>query len=869
MIHIINRKKILFCVICLFHIVFSINTFGQSNDRSLLAKKFFEEGKVLAERETVKDTEAALEKFKSARKVFSEIGDKENEGKSAFEIGLMFQKLGKRDEALDNYKFALKLFQTTSNRLFQASTINYIGVIYSSLGERKLALDLYNTALRIFYEIDAFEEAIPTINNIGSVYRKLGDTENALFYFNLALPFVKETGDKGSEAMILLNIGDVYEENKEFEKALEFYNRSLPLHRISQNTEGLVWAFNKIGVVKFKLNKFEEAIDFYNQSLTINASRFTDSEALSFHYLMFACKSFGKNEFAAFYGKNAVNKYQILRKGIEKLDEQTQIRYLKTIESTYRQLADLLIELGLFSQAEQVLSLLKEEEYFDFVRRDADEIKNLSKRIDLNENELKLLERYSLLAQKITEIGQKFQKLDDKKRELSRTNAALSPQEVKIYDELSANLNDANAAFKLFLEKELSAEIGKRKAKEIEIDRNLQAKLRKWGNGTVALYTVVSENRYRVILTTPTVQVDGKTDISSSELNKKIYEFREALQNIEIDPRPIGKELYDILIKPIEKDLNAAGAKTLVWSLDGTLRYIPISALSPDGKTYLVEKYQTALITPKTRDDISDSDSQWTALGVGVSESFSVANPDKPNGKINFSPLPGTKNELLKIVRDENDPNEKGILEGKRFLDKDFNLQSFSDLLASETPEGKRKFTVVHIASHFRLGNNWTNSFLLLGDGNILSLEQINNSPQITFGDVELVTLSACNTAFADDLNGKEIDSLAEAIQTKSGKSVLATLWAVIDESTPLLMTEFYRIRKENPDLTKSEAMQIAQTKMISGKLKPDADYINKLAELFERNEENNKTLNFKFDKTKPFAHPFFWSPFVLIGNWR
>jgi CHAT domain-containing protein len=421
----------------------------------------------------------------------------------------------------------------------------------------------------------------------------------------------------------------------------------------------------------------------------------------------------------------------------------------------------------------------------------------------------------------------------------------------------------------LFLEKQLLAELGKTETKKIEYDRNLQTKLAKWGKGTVALYTVMTQDRYRVVLTTSNVQIDGKYEIKAAELNKKIFAFRDALRNRATDPRPLGKELYDILIKPVEKDLQASGAKTLLWSLDGALRYIPLAALSPDGKSYLIEKYTSTIHTPKTRDDVSGSSSDWNILGLGVSESLSVTDPDDPGKKLSFPALPGAKRELTQIVRNENSMNETGILSGQRFLDRDFTMKSLLDSLVKENADGKRKFNAIHIASHFRLGGNWSNSFLLLGDGNVLTLEQISNSPEINFSDVELVTLSACNTAFASDSNGKEIDSLAEAIQTKSGNAILATLWSISDEGTSLLMSEFYRFRKENPALTKAEAIQTAQRSLIEGKAKIDSALAKSMRP--DPSLPENKTTQpaFAFDETKPFAHPYYWSSFVLIGNWR
>ena len=80
-------------------------------------------------------------------------------------------------------------------------------------------------------------------------------------------------------------------------------------------------------------------------------------------------------------------------------------------------------------------------------------------------------------------------------------------------------------------------------------------------------------------------------------MNREIAAFREALQDPLLDPKPAARRLYQVLVEPIAKDLEAANAKTLMWSLDGVLRYVPISALY-DGKDYLLERYDIALFTP-------------------------------------------------------------------------------------------------------------------------------------------------------------------------------------------------------------------------------------------------------------------------------
>ena len=89
-----------------------------------------------------------------------------------------------------------------------------------------------------------------------------------------------------------------------------------------------------------------------------------------------------------FFGKQAVNAHQWQRSKIKDLDATLQKSYLEKIGSTYRTLADMLISSGRIAEAEQVLSMLKQEEVFDYLRRDASETEKLSQRSDLRGDEV-------------------------------------------------------------------------------------------------------------------------------------------------------------------------------------------------------------------------------------------------------------------------------------------------------------------------------------------------------------------------------------------------------------------------------------------------------------------------------------------------
>ncbi len=143
----------------------------------------------------------------------------------------------------------------------------------------------------------------------------------------------------------------------------------------------------------------------------------------------------------------------------------------------------------------------------------------------------------------------------------------------------------------------------------------------------------------------------------------------------------------------------------------------------------------------------------------------------------------------------------------------------------------------MHIASHFRFSpGTEANSFLLLGDGTELSLGEIREK-NYRFDYVEMLTLSACDTGLGGgrDEKGQEIEGFGVIAQNQGAKSVLASLWTVEDKSTSLLMREMYK-RKQHSGVTKIQALSETQSSLLN---------------------------------SKEYSHPFFWAPFILMGNWR
>lgn len=166
-----------------------------------------------------------------------------------------------------------------------------------------------------------------------------------------------------------------------------------------------------------------------------------------------------------------------------------------------------------------------------------------------------------------------------------------------------------------------------------------------------------------------------------------------------------------------------------------------------------------------------------------------------------FSALPGVKDKMAQIFED-------GVLQADPELDDAFDERSLKRSL-------RKKPEILHIASHFALQpGQEDDSFLLLGDGSHLTPATIRKERSLRFQGVDLLTLSACQTARGGD--GSELDGFGATAQLSGASAVMASLWPVADKVTPELMAAFYRGMIDRK-LDKAEALRQAQLKLVRG----------------------------------------------------
>ncbi len=325
------------------------------------------------------------------------------------------------------------------------------------------------------------------------------------------------------------------------------------------------------------------------------------------------------------------------------------------------------------------------------------------------------------------------------------------------------------------------------------------------------IYPIILSDRLEVVLSIPGQPLRHYASRkSATELDGLFQNMQRSLRltSFEQERLPIAQQVYDLLIRPLEADLQQAQVKTLAFVLDGSLKNLPMAALY-DGQQYLLEKYAIALTPGLQLLESRPLDrQQFQVLVGGITEENQ-----------GFPALPGVETEVQQIQA---------------------SVPSNVLLNAALTDNALKKtvttlpFPVIHLATHGQFSSDAENTFVLLWQQR-LTVKQLGELLQTRSTKdqtpIELLILSACQTASGDN---RAALGLAGVAVRSGARSTLATLWSVNDQSTSLFMTQLYQ-KLSSGQFTKAEAVRQAQLALL---------------------------------KQEQFNHPYYWAPFVLLGNW-
>jgi len=545
---------------------------------------------------------------------------------------------------------------------------------------------------------------------------------------------------------------------------------------------------------------------------------------------------------AIFYGKQGVNQLQKMRSGLVGTDKSLQKSFVESQQENYEVLAGWLIDAGRLSEAEQVLAMLKEEEYFNFIRRSKGGNPQTTQ-AQLNPLEKQQKEKLTRSSRSLTAYNNELSDLEiiDPK--------ALTDKDKQRIKTLHTLLGEAEKTFQSTLAEIKKSFIGKDTRKiSAQLDSKSYSKLiNKLGGDVALIHFLPLNNDLRVILRTSKLNIAKKINVTEKQFNQVINKYRAKIKRTDLtsplaqqELSQLSQQLYQWLFEPIEIELQQANIKTLMLYKNGSLRYIPLATLY-DGKRYLIEKYAVSNYTAAANASFeTQPEENWIVAGMGVSKQFA-----------DFSPLHMVPYELDGIVKkNNNDPN--GIFKGSIFVNEAFTAAQFKANMNA-------RYNVGHIATHyvFKPGTE-TDSFLLMGDGRHLTLATLRKE-NYNFKAIDLLTLSACDTAVSDVASdGREVEGLATLVQRQGAKAVMATLWPVADCSTGQFMQGFYKHRRSG--LSKAAALRQSQLDFIQ----------NKVPQLAVRPKQQEKGCQpLRTQKTDGYKHPYYWAPFILMGNWQ
>jgi CHAT domain-containing protein len=343
------------------------------------------------------------------------------------------------------------------------------------------------------------------------------------------------------------------------------------------------------------------------------------------------------------------------------------------------------------------------------------------------------------------------------------------------------------------------------------------------GDDTAVISSIVLADKTGILLTLPKQEQHLHwLDKSRENLRAAIGDFRNGLLDSSTYNTTAAASLYELIISPLEKYLAEQKIKTLVFIQDSFLRDIPMAALyDKQTQQYLIQKYAIG----------TTSSLQLTNLNPGNLKSnrtliLAVSRETKVDEQI-FEGLENVPLEVQAIKQVY--PNSK------KLENEDFSIENLKKQIQNID------YPIIHIATHAQFGVIPEDTFIVTGNSEKLTINQLEillRESKNFVNSGELLTLTACETATGDERTALGLAGVALQAGTKSA---LASLWSVNDESTTHLVTEFYN-QLRNSGMSKAAALQAAQLKLINAKQISD--------------------VNDKYD------HPYYWSAFILIGNW-
>jgi len=780
-------------------------------------------------------------------------GDLAGEGNDLGNLGEVYKSLGDHEKAMGLFQQALTIHRDQGYREGEAYQLGRIARLYRLEGDYARAVVTYQDALDIHREIGHARGEATWLTALGETYAEIGDYRHALENLQLALELHRRIGNRSGEAATLRAIGYVELKNDKVQRAKENFNRALSIHAqqgersaeclllsnlaytygLEADSLGAVTTWRKAfhmaeelgekrlqGWIKLLSGDFfqangasEEADEAYEQGLAIS-ERLVDPELRWQLY-------YGRGQLWEKQGKmnRAFYSYQAAVEIIEEIRSKAMVEEMRSgvIHNrfdAYEAITLLLIRMGRVEDAFEYVERARSRSLLDVLGNARIPYRN-SENQRLIEKEQALRSKISTLILQISKPGPTEEGV--RGHELYRSDLERARRE---YQRVLVDLKLRNPEY----------------AAMVSVDPLSVSEITQLIDEDTALleYFVTSDYIGIFVVTNRGVNSVGVHEGHES-LHGKIALFRgtavhqmdEEMLHEQFWARPLSR-LYDLLIAPVEMAGYLAGKTHLVIVTTGLLSYLPFQALVTELKAQEDELAQPHFLVEDYTISYAPSASSlkfFMQKDRLVSGSMLLLAPQNVA-------LPMSGEEVKEIAQ------TFGI--GAEY----YLAEEATETLVKAKGS---KYDVLHFATtaHFNKANPLFSSLQLASsdedDGNL----EVHEILAMDL-NASVVTLSACQTALGSGFtaalpHGDDLAGLTRAFLYAGSPAVVASLWEVADASTSLFMVRFYKYLLK---LNTAEALALTQRDMLKGKIGPssgNADY----------------------------SHPYFWAPFILVGNWK
>lgn len=771
----------------------------------------------------------AIDHHQKALMMYKEIGNRNGEGEALHNLGVAYSSLGEYNKAVKHYEEGLKISREVGNRQGERDALGGLAIACWSTGNFSEAIEYSEQALEISQQMGDRAGEGKSLSHLGNISFSLGEYAKVIYYYEQALNISKKIGDRTGEAINLGNLGSAYFSLGHYAQAIESYRKALKTSREIQHTKLEGDTLDNLGLLYFSQGDCSAAVEYHKQALEISrkiADRKGEGEKLD--HLGVAYSSKGDYPKAIEYHQKAL-----------KIS-----REIGAIELKWASLANLGLvydrHLGHHDEAyayygqsigvaEKVRARIKQEEHRSSFIGKSEDIYDL---MILLCNQMKAQRKERLLESlEYLERSKSRTLLESLAHTPLRPSTGIPAGLIEMENELLYQIKV------LYLSKEKQKRVCLTDTERLETElddvwnriekidpeyvsmrrgrplsfREIRELVKSLGESVCLVEYFLTQDKLLIFVLRSDdneLQVE-EVDVPSQQFSYYFKKYFEELHDFGSENAgQIWQNLSKYLIDPILKYLD--GIDTIYFIPHRQLHYLPLHALRHDGE-YLIEDYKIAY-SP-------------SASVISYCQNKRKAIKTHSNNLILATGKCDDSEDLKRLIR-AGATSIAHVLNTQPYLDSQVSI----DFLMKNL-KGK---DIIHFLCHGNFDQvQPMKSGLLLANDERLTVEDIF---QLEL-EASLVTLSACQTGINEQKPGDDLVGLTRSFIYAGTPSVVVSLWSVSARSTIELMEKFYRYLKEGK--TKVEALQKAQLDIMNDPKHPE------------------------------WSHPYYWAPFILVGDWK